>query len=519
MKSLLLSNFNLLEKNSIWNGLKNKKNFSFAEYNNINFSINDDKTIKKYNNFYLILYVNDLLKNENDLITLLNVIQIIAKKNQNKNFVIFFLFNKINNNFFEQEKKINFYNSFKNFKNKFNNIKVIEIPTKHKNFSYRNYYFFKFPLEISSLKLVIEEINKNENIKFYKTYKLIILDCDNTLWGGVAGEDGIKSVQYGEDGEGKIYEDIQRHLKFLKSQGILLSISSKNNEKTVWETLKKRGMILKKEDFICPKINWDSKEQNIRNILNFLSIRDEDAIFIDDNEIEINKVKNNIKKINTYKVNDLIDYLIFLIHHKRLQINSFLKEDKKKFFQYKIRGQFEELRKIDNNDKIYTNLKQNIKFLKITNKNFGRAVQLFNKTNQFNFTTNRYQSKDIEKILQNTNKDIKLIQFTDKFGDHGIIGLYVINFKKKCLVVEDFVLSCRVINRKIEELVLLSILKKSKEKIPTFINFVENDNNKELLGNFLKKTFFLLSKKEKKLKIYQVLLNKDLKNVAKYFKK
>ena len=216
MKSLISSNFNLMQKNSIWRSLKDKKNFYFDDFNNINFSLNDKKTINRYNNFYLILYVNDLIKNENGLFSLLNTIKKAAKDNQNKSFIILFLNNKINNDIFQQKNIINFYKSFKNFQNNINNIQLVEIPTNHKNFSLRNNYFLRFPLEINSLKLVIKEINKIKSKKFNNPYKLVILDCDNTLWGGVAGEDGIKSLHYGEDGEGKIYEDVQRHLKFLK---------------------------------------------------------------------------------------------------------------------------------------------------------------------------------------------------------------------------------------------------------------------------------------------------------------
>lgn len=517
MKSLISSNFNLIQKNSIWNNLKNKKNFYFDDFNNINFSLSDKKKLDKYNNFYLILHINDLLQNKNDLSSLLEAIKKTSIKNKNKNFIILFLKSKIDNDVLNQINTVNFYKSFKNFQNITNNIKIIEIPTNLKNNNLRNYYFLRFPFEISTLKLIIKEINNNKNIN--NPYKLIILDCDNTLWGGVAGEDGIKSLKYGEDGEGKVYENIQRHLKYLKSRGILLSISSKNNEKTVWDTLKKRRMILKKSDFISPKINWEPKEQNIKNILNYLSIRSEDAIFIDDNDIEIKKVRIGIKKINTYKINDIINYLNFIISHKRFQINSPIKEDKKKLHQYKIKNKYEELRKKINSDKIYNNLKQKISILNVNQENFSRTVQLFNKTNQFNFTTNRYQARDLENIIKNKNKIIKLIQFSDKFGDHGIIGLYVIDFNKKYLAIEDFIMSCRVINRKIEEYVLLNILKKYQKEFVININFLKNNNNKNLVGNFLKNSFFSLSKNTKKLKTFKIILNKDLKHVDKFFKK
>ena len=274
-----------------------------------------------------------------------------------------------------------------------------------------------------------------------------------------------------------------------------------------------------KIDFISPKINWEPKEQNIKNILNYLSIRSEDAIFIDDNDIEIKKVRIGIKKINTYKINDIINYLNFIISHKRFQINSPIKEDKKKLHQYKIKNKYEELRKKINSDKIYNNLKQKISILNVNQENFSRTVQLFNKTNQFNFTTNRYQARDLENIIKNKNKIIKLIQFSDKFGDHGIIGLYVIDFNKKYLAIEDFIMSCRVINRKIEEYVLLNILKKYQKEFVININFLKNNNNKNLVGNFLKNSFFSLSKNTKKLKTFKIILNKDLKHVDKFFKK
>ena len=519
MKSFISSNFNLNQKNSLWNNLKKKENFDFDDFNNINFSLNNRKTLISYNDFYFILYVNDLLEKKDDLSILLNNIKKKASGYKNKNFNILLLKKNNNHRILDQKNTLKFYKSFKSLNNNVANLKVIEIPTKVEDYNSRNQYFLRFPLEIKIIKLISKEINSIKDINSSKPYKLIILDCDNTLWGGVAAEDGIKSIKYGEDGEGKVYEDIQKHLKYLKSQGFLLSLSSKNDEKMVWKTLKQRKMALTKNDFIYSKINWKPKEQNIKNILNHLSIRSEDVIFIDDSEIEIKKVKTYIKKINTYKINDVIKYLDFVLNHEKLQTISAIKEDKKKIFQYKIKNKYEDLKKKNSGDKIYNNLKQKISILNISQHNFSRSLQLFNKTNQFNFTTNRYQANDIEDIVKNKHKQIKLIKFSDKFGDHGIIGLYVLNVKKDQIIIEDFIISCRVINRKIEEVVLLYILKKYKKKSNVFLNFIQNNSNKNIIGNFLKNSFFLLSKKTKGLMVFKVLLNKDLNNVSKFFKK
>ena len=111
------------------------------------------------------------------------------------------------------------------------------------------------------------------------------------MWGGVVGEDGIRNISYGSDGDGSVFKEIQNYLKFLKNSGILLSISSKNNKEIVWKTFKQLKMALGKNDFISPKINWDPKELNIKKILKSLSLRSKDVLFIDDNFIEIKKLK------------------------------------------------------------------------------------------------------------------------------------------------------------------------------------------------------------------------------------
>ena len=141
------------------------------------------------------------------------------------------------------------------------------------------------------------EVKKIISSHTTKPFKLIILDCDNTLWGGTIGEDGIASVKYSEDGDGKVFEDIQRHLKYLKKQGFLISLSSKNNEKDVWKTFQNRKMELTKKDFLFPKINWFEKYINIKRTLTELSLKEDDVLFIDDSKLEIDKVKKKIPKI------------------------------------------------------------------------------------------------------------------------------------------------------------------------------------------------------------------------------
>tara|TARA_B100001250_G_scaffold414327_1_gene451991 strand:+ start:2607 stop:4157 length:1551 start_codon:yes stop_codon:yes gene_type:complete len=516
MKSLITSNFNLIEKSSIWKILKDRKNYKFDEYNNFNFSLNNQSFLNKFNNVFLILYVNDLLEKKtfSKFLFLLNK---IAKRNKDKKFFLILLKKKLNNQYLDKENNLSFFKSFKSLDVSSNNINLININDKNIKFNLRNYYYIRCPLDLSSFKTIIKKINSSNEVKLNKPFKMIILDCDNTLWGGVVGEDGIQSIRFGEDGDGKIFEDIQKYLKFLKNNGFLLSIASKNNEKIVWDTFKKRNMPLKKNDFVSAKINWNEKYSNILNTLNSLSLRSEDVIFIDDNFIEISKVKKYIKKINTYKINDLSDYIKFIYENKRLQVNNITKEDKKKYYQYKIRDKFENLKTKISDKKLYKKLNQKINFINVKEKNINRTQQLFNKVNQFNFTTNRYKISDIEKIQKKKGSEIKLVSFKDKFGDHGIVGLYKLNFEKNIITISDFLLSCRIINRKVEDYMIFYIAKKFKNK-KIQIKFIENKNNKELINIFLKKKFFEKIKKKNSSSYYKILMNNELINAKHYFK-
>ena len=164
--------------------------------------------------------------------------------------------------------------------------------------------------------------------------------------------------------------------------------------------------------------------------------------------------EKTINKIHTLN-SDLENYLKFLLENDRLQKLKTTKEDKKKYSQYKLKNKFEDQKKdiAGTDDKhFFKKLRQKITFHRVESSNISRAEQLFNKTNQFNFTSNRYNQKDIKKILKKNNQKLELFSLKDKFGDHGIIGLVVYSINKKNLLVTDFLLSCRVISRKIEEL-------------------------------------------------------------------
>ena len=205
-------------------------------------------------------------------------------------------------------------------------------------------------------------------------------------------------------------------------------------------------MILSKKDFLSPKINWGEKYKNIQNIIYKLGLRPKDCIFIDDNNIEIQKVKNMIRNINVLHLKKISDITNLITKDDRFEKIKVLNEDKRKYKQYEMKSKFEDLKEgYENPYRLIRRMKQKLSFSKCNKSNFDRAIQLFNKVNQFNFSLNRYKNKEMIDILKNKNNDLKLFNFSDKFGNHGIVGSFIIEKNKNSVMIKDFLISCRVL--------------------------------------------------------------------------
>ena len=512
IKHYISSNFNLLHTHSNWKNLK-KHNINIDKnYNGLLLSLRK-KNLDIFSFFHFIFYL-DNSNYDQTLKELKNLIQII-KKNKKKYF-FFYFFNNFHENPIVE----------KDFNTKFQNLKFdienIYLKTYNKScqrlFSERNRIYIKFPFEIKFMDFITKEVNQNINFLLSKPYKLIILDCDNTLWGGILDEDGQEKLRYDGDEEGEIFKQFQIFLKKKRSEGFILTISSKNNEQKVWRAMRKRGMILQKKDFINPKINWKDKAINISQIINQLTLRPKDCLFIDDNPLEIKKVKSKIRDINIISAENPMITLRKIYNDPRLFKNKILKEDLNKYKQYSIKSKFENISdKNLHSIQFYQKLKQVASFEKIKEKNFDRALQLFNKTNQFNFNLNRYDNLSLKKLIKNKAFSIELINFKDKFGDHGIIGAYIIKKDKVKSEIIDFVLSCRVLNRYLEDFIIYRILKKNSNKNLS-IYYKKNSVNRELIPDFLRKEFFSLNFKKKNLFNYRIRNIKKFNEIKKIFK-
>ena len=303
-KYFISSSSNIFPNTSYWNNLKETSILEFSNYGDIKDSIlsnNYDQSI------FLIIFLSDLqifnnLEKKNKFF--LPIFNLLEKRLKNSKYPTFFFFSKynfeynildrINKNFFKIEKNINVFNSYlRRLQNKYSNFYLLDIDSYFSFFGYsncfdpRNWYLAKARLSAFGIEQLVNLIKICTDKLNSPTKKVLILDCDNTLWGGVVGEDGFKKlIINNESGVGLSFYDFQRIVKKIKNQGVLLALCSKNNENDVWEVFDKNtNMFLSKNDFSIAKINWNEKYKNILEISDDLGLALDSFVFWDDNQI------------------------------------------------------------------------------------------------------------------------------------------------------------------------------------------------------------------------------------------
>ncbi len=340
--------------------------------------------------------------------------------------------------------------------------------------------------------------------------KLLILDLDNTLWGGVIGDLGWKKINLGGHNYiGEAFVDFQKKIKSLKGKGIQLAIISKNDEKIALEAFKKnKEMILKLNDFATWRINWKDKAQNLQEIVKELNLSTDSCVFIDDNINERNRIKTAFPEILVPDwPNDPSYYSEEFLKLNCFNSNYLTKEDENRTQYYKDEKKREKTKKnFLSHDKWLNSLKIKVKIENINEENKLRVLQLINKTNQMNLSTRRYSEKELNQILKDKRVFSGTIRVKDKLGDMGLVGIFIIEIKQKEINVLDFILSCRAFGRSIENYMFYQInlyakknrikkvvfrYKKTKKNQPTLeflksLKLKKNDKNNYIFNNEFK---------------------------------
>jgi FkbH-like protein len=303
----------------------------------------------------------------------------------------------------------------------------------------------------------------NEVFQLVKVFQLgavkcVILDLDNTLWGGIIGDDGIENIQIGNLGTGKAYSKFQKWLKQLKERGIILAVCSKNSEDVAKEPfLRHTDMELRLEDIAVFVANWENKADNIRYIQSVLNIGYDSMVFLDDNPAERKIVKDNLPDVIVPDLpEDPAYYLPYLKDLNLFETTAVSENDKDRTKQYQEEAKRVELSsKITNINEYLQSLEMEADIAPFKKEDYSRIAQLTQRSNQFNLRTIRYSDADIERIANDENFITCAVKLKDRFGDYGLISVVILEKKEDhVLFIDTWLMSCRVLKRGVEQMLL-----------------------------------------------------------------
>jgi FkbH-like protein len=369
-------------------------------------------------------------------------------------------------------------------------------------FNPKLWYLSKTPFNNTVFKQALKELKSAVKTISGDSKKMIILDLDDTLWGGIVGDTGWENIKLGgHDFTGEAFVEFQTALKALKEKGILLAIVSKNEEAIALEAIMKHPeMILKKDDFIGWEINWDDKSKNILNLLKRVNIGPQSVVFIDDNPVERDRIRQSIPEVFVpeWPANKL-EYTRALHKLNCFDIDGISNEDLERTKLYLAENDRNNLKsELNSIDDWLESLKTVVIIETLNNRNLQRTAQLMNKTNQMNLITRRLTETELLSWANQNNHNLWTFSISDKFGNSGLTGILSIESENKTIRIFDFILSCRVMGRKIEEIMLKHVIQYSKkhgmDKI--IANYLPTPKNKPCLDFWISKSGFTFIEKE-----------------------
>ena len=310
-----------------------------------------------------------------------------------------------------------------------------------------------------------------------RTAKVLVCDLDNTLWGGVIGEDGMTGIKVGPEYPGAAFQALQRALLDLSRKGILLALCSKNNLDDAMEAVEKHpGMLVRAKHFAAVRINWSDKAQNLREIAQELNVGIDSLAFLDDNPFEREQVRAALPEVTVIDVTkNPMEYASAVRNCALFERLTLSAEDQQRTAMYtdqKQRASAEQT--FQSKEDFFRYLEQEADLDPVTDLTLARVSQLTQKTNQFNLTTRRYTETQIAEMSTRPDWNIFSIKVRDRFGDHGLVGVAITHDEGEQCEVDTFLLSCRVIGRTVETALLAHLAESAAQR-----------GRKQLFGWFL----------------------------------
>lgn len=335
------------------------------------------------------------------------------------------------------------------------------------SFNPKLWYMAKIAYDNEVLKLAAADVVAALRAVRGEARKLVVLDLDNTLWGGVVGDVGWENlVLGGHDAQGEAFADFQVALKSLKNRGIVLALASKNDPTVALDAIDRHPeMILKRDDFAAWRINWYDKAQNIMDLVSELNLGLQSVVFIDDSPAERDRVKQALPDVLVPDwPADVLAYPGALATLSCFDVPTISEEDRDRTLLYQTESKRTAARAtVGSIDEWLATLRTTVTLEPLSNANLARAVQLLNKTNQMNLSTRRMTDAEFLEWSSQPQRAVWTVRVEDKFGSMGLTGLLGIEVRDQDLAIVDFVLSCRVFGRKVEDAMLAMAVAQARE--------------------------------------------------------
>ncbi|MDR1373241.1 MAG: HAD-IIIC family phosphatase [Dysgonamonadaceae bacterium] len=412
---------------------------------------------------------------------------------------------------------INYNQKIRKLSEKYKNLKIVDFAEFVKMqgtvslplIDWKFYFFSQMPLNPKLANDFSHWFARQIETIELKRKKCIVLDLDNTLWGGILGEDGAEGIKIDETYPGNCFLFFQEYLLELVKNGIILTVCSKNNEQDVIDLWNDHpNLKIRKEQLAAWRINWNNKVENIREIAAELNIGLDSLVFVDDNPTERELVRQLLPQVETPDFPEkpyLFPEFVKMLTDRYFSIYEITKEDREKTQQYKEnteRKQFES--KFTNFDDYLRSLEIELTIENLSEMNIARFAQMTQKTNQFNLATKRYTESDL-RDLDDNGAQIFGLRVKDRFGDNGLTGLLIItNYET---AIDTFLLSCRILGKGIENVFLQYVLMRLKEQGMKTISakYIKTLKNCQV-ENFYEQNGFILNNYTEEIKNYLLSL-------------
>lgn len=329
---------------------------------------------------------------------------------------------------------------------------------------YRSWYLHKAPFHTGFLNVVGEGMAHAVRLLKGNVKKCLVLDCDNTLWGGVVGEDGLEGIKLDSNSyPGQVYYDFQRSVIHLAGRGVMVALCSKNNEEDVWKVLRDHPYcLLKRNNLVAWKINWNDKVTNLRKLAVELNIGLDSIVFVDDSPTECEYIRQALPEVTILLVPKKLQYFPNMLFRLGLFGTLTLsKEDHERVVQYQHVVKRQELMAECQNIEVFiASLDLICDVRNLDFKDISRVAQLTQKTNQFNLTIHRYSETEVTSMLSSQECSVYTLRVSDKFGEYGLSGVLIARWEERKVLIDTLLLSCRVLGRNVERSFVAECLKR-----------------------------------------------------------